>query len=120
MPTPSELLHANLYDVFNERNPDRRRAAIENFYAEDVVFTDPEGTQTGWDAVGKAAESLLARVPTDFSFQEAGPKYLGGDTAALSWTLGPADQPVARGLDILTIRDGRVVAIKTILEITGG
>jgi hypothetical protein len=41
MPNPKELLYANLHEVFSERNPDDRWAAIERTYAEDVKFVDP-------------------------------------------------------------------------------
>ncbi|CAN5272925.1 hypothetical protein BH11ACT3_BH11ACT3_26460 [soil metagenome] len=115
MPTPSELLHANLHEIFGERNHDRRRAAIEKYYTEDITFSDPEGAHTGWDAVDNAAEALLTGAPAEFSFEDAGPQYLGGETAALAWTFGPPGSPVARGIDILTIRDGQVARIQTIL-----
>jgi hypothetical protein len=37
----STLLTRNLSDVFGENDPVRRRAAIDELYAEDVVFYDP-------------------------------------------------------------------------------
>src|ERR1700746_3415414 len=42
-----ELLHSNLHEVFSERDPERRRAAIERTYTEDVTFIDPEGAFVG-------------------------------------------------------------------------
>ena len=36
-----QLLHQNLHEVFAERNPERRRAAIERTYSEDVTFSRP-------------------------------------------------------------------------------
>ena len=51
MSTTAELLTANLHDVFGNRDSAARRAAIERTYAPDVVFTDPEGSVTGWDAL---------------------------------------------------------------------
>jgi hypothetical protein len=47
MPDAKELLHSNLHEVFSERDPDERRAAIERTYAEDVKFIDPEGEVVG-------------------------------------------------------------------------
>ena len=35
-PTISELMHANLLEVFNERDSARRRATIEHVYADDI------------------------------------------------------------------------------------
>ena len=37
----STLLIRNLRDVFGENDPARRRAAIDEIYAEDCVFYDP-------------------------------------------------------------------------------
>ena len=34
----STLLTRNLHDVFGENDPERRRAAIDDLYTEDVVF----------------------------------------------------------------------------------
>jgi hypothetical protein len=48
-------------------------------------------------------------------FEEDGPRYVGTDTAALAWRFGPPGSPVARGIDILTIRDGRVSVVRTLI-----
>jgi len=50
-----ELLHSNLHEVFSERNPQRRRAAIERTYTEDVTFIDPEGEFVGRQALNDQA-----------------------------------------------------------------
>jgi hypothetical protein len=34
---------------------------------------------------------------------------------ALAWRIGPAGKPIARGLDVLTIRDGLVSAVDTMI-----
>jgi hypothetical protein len=54
----SELLRANLHEVFLERDPDARRAAIERTYAEDVRFIDAEAEAVGRDAIGERVASL--------------------------------------------------------------
>ena len=38
-----ELMWANLFDVFNERDPLRRRTAAAHTYSEDVRWTDDQG-----------------------------------------------------------------------------
>jgi SnoaL-like domain len=107
MPNAKELLHSNLHEVFSERNPERRRAAIERTYTEDVTFIDPDGEFVGRQALSDQAQKLLDGVLAGFVFEEDGPRYVGTDTAALAWRFGPAGNAVARGIDILTIRDGR-------------
>lgn len=114
MPDAKELLQSNLHEVFSERDPERRRAAIERTYTEDVTFIDPEGEFVGRQALSDQAQKLLDGVPAGFVFEEDGPRYVGTD-AALAWRFGPPGNPIARGIDILTIRDGRVSVVRTLI-----
>jgi hypothetical protein len=113
--TITDLLTANLREVFGNRDAASRRAAIERVYAEDVIFTDPEERVTGWDALEAKAAGLIDDAPESFVFADAGPVYLGETTGALAWTFGPADAPVARGVDVIEVRDGRIVSLLTLL-----
>jgi SnoaL-like domain len=115
MPDAKELLHSNLHEVFSERDPERRRAVIERTYVEDVTFIDPEGEVVGRQALSDRAQKLLDGAPADFVLEEDGPRYVGAGTAALAWRFGPPGSPVARGIDILTIRDGRVSVLRTLI-----
>ena len=115
MPDPRELLHSNLHEVFSERDPERRWAAIERTYTEDVRFIDPEGTFVGRQALNDQVRKLLDGVMAGFVLEEDGPRYVGADCAVLAWRLGPPGRPVARGIDILTIRDDRVSAVRTLI-----
>ena len=115
MSTVSDLLAANLHEVFGNRDAAARRAAIERTYTEDVTFTDPEGSVTGWDAIEAKARDLLDKTPAGFVFAEEGRRYAGPATGALGWTFGPAGgEPAARGIDIVTVRDGRIAALVTV------
>jgi ketosteroid isomerase-like protein len=110
-----ELLDANLRGVFGNRDAASRRRIIDETYADDVAFTDPEGTVTGRDALDERAAALLARVPENFDFVEDGPAYVGTGSGALAWRFGPPDSPVARGIDVITVRDGRISELRTML-----
>jgi hypothetical protein len=115
VPEARELLHSNLHDVFSERDPERRWAAIGRTYTEDVKFLDPDGEFVGWQALSDQAQKLLDGLTAGYVFEEDGPAYAGADTAALAWRFGPVGQPIARGVDILTIRDGRVSVVRTLI-----
>jgi ketosteroid isomerase-like protein len=116
MATPLELLTSNLHRVFGERDAASRRAAIDEVYAPDVVFTDPEGSVTGRDALAAKATALLDGAPADFVFVADGIAYTGAETGALAWAFGPAGSPVARGIDLITVRDGRIAELHTLLH----
>jgi SnoaL-like domain len=114
MPDAAELLHMNLH-VFSERNPEKRRAAIERTYVEDVRFVDPDGESVGREALNDRAQKILDDAPADFLLEEDGLAYVSPDTAVQPWRFGPPGSPVVRGIDILTVRDGRVSVVRTLI-----
>lgn len=117
MPTVRELLDANLHRVFNTRSAVERRAAIDEVYTADVVFTDPDGSVTGRDALAQKTATLLGELPDSFVFADEGLAYTSADTGALGWTVGPVDgEPVLRGIDVITVRDGQIATLLTILH----
>ena len=113
MTSVSELLAANLHDVFGNRDALTRHAAIERVYSEDVVFTDPDGTVHGRTAVEAKAAALLAGVPSDFVFTEDGERYVGTEIGALAWAFGPDGAPAARGIDVITVANGAITSVRT-------
>ena len=76
MPEVTELLHSNLYEVFGERDPERRWAAIGRTYTEDVTFTDPDGEVTGWQALNDRAQELLIGPPQTTSSKRTAQRTL--------------------------------------------
>ena len=115
MATIEELMRANLLDVFNERDGDRRRAAVARTYAPDVRFSDPDGTVVGHDALDAKAQTILDGAP-GFVFSPVGPVRINHDLGYLEWNLGPEGQPPAvRGLDIALVADGVITTLYTLL-----
>src|SRR5256885_15970159 len=106
MPDAAELLHMNLHD-FSERDPEKRRAAIERTYIEDVRFIDPDGESVGREALNDRAQKILDDAPADFVLEEEGLAYVSTDTAVQAWRFGPPGSPAVRGIDILTVRGPR-------------
>lgn len=110
------LMHANLTQVFGERDPAAQAAAAERTFTPDVTFTDDQGTVVGLAAVVAKARGLLAEVPADFVFTADSPLYVGAGDAALAWTFGPSGgEPAVRGIDIATIVEGRISVLRTLL-----
>ena len=110
-----DLMHANLFDVFNERDPERRSAAIARTYADDVVFSDPDEIVTGREALNHKAQQLLDKAP-GFVFTAAGPIYENHDLGYLSWHFGPEGRPpVVSGMDIAIVKEGRIATLYTLL-----
>ena len=86
-------------------------------YAENIAFTDPDGTVHGYDAVDERVQRVLDKAPETFLFAPDGPLYvLPGAAAALPWTFGPPSGPPAvRGIDIATIANESITSLQTFL-----
>jgi SnoaL-like domain len=114
--TAAHLLERMVQEVFNEVDPERRAAVIAELFTEDVVFTDPDRTVRGRDDLTAAVTGLLAQGP-GLVFTHAGPFRGVGDLGLRAWRLGPAGgEPVAGGLDVVLVADGRIVALYTVLD----
>ena len=108
----STLLIRNLRDVFGENDAERRRAAIEEIYTEDVVFYDPQkGVYRGRDQIDRIAGAIKATHP-DFRYQTTAEPEELGDAGRVPWVAGrPGDAPAYAGTDFIIARDGRIAAI---------
>jgi SnoaL-like domain len=110
-----ELMLANLFAVFNERDPERRLEAIARNYTEDVVWWDPDGTTHGHEALNEQAQKLLDRMP-GLVFSAAGPVHVSRDLGLLNFNLGMPEQPPAvSGVDVALVREGRIAVLHTLL-----
>ena len=118
MPDAAELLQMNLR-VFSERDPEKRWAAIERTYVEDVRFIDPDGESVGREALNDRAQKILDDAPADFVLEEDGLAYVSTDTAVQAWRFGPPGSPVVRGIDVLTVGDGGVSVVRTLIGFRG-
>ena len=108
-------MRATLFEVFGERDPQKRAAAIARTYADDVVFSDPDDVVTGHAALVVKAQAILDGAP-DFVFAESGPAYSVQDLSYQAWVFGPAGgDPVVRGVDIGFVENGRIAKLYTLL-----
>ena len=108
----SDLLIRNLRDVFGEKDPTRRRMAIDEIWAEDGVFYDPKsGAHHGREEIDRVAGKIKATHP-DFRYQVIGePEELGNGGRA-RWISGrPGEAPAYVGTDFIIARDGRIAAV---------
>jgi hypothetical protein len=109
----------NLFAVFNERDPERRMKAIAANYTEDVIWTDPERTFHGAEALNERAQELLDIRP-EFVFTAAGPVHVLRDLGHLAFNHGPPQQPPAfSGYDVALVRYGRIAVLYTLVNPRG-
>ncbi len=108
----STLLMRNLHDVFGENDPSRRRAAINEIFAEDCVFYDPgTGAHRGRDEIDRVAGAIKATHP-DFQYQPIAVPEESGNGGRIQWVSGrPGESPAYAGTDFIIAQDGRIAAV---------
>jgi hypothetical protein len=109
--TVSTLLLRNLHDVFEEIDPVRRRAAIDEIFHEDAIFHEPNGIYRGRDEIDRIAGVIKATHP-EFRYQPLSPPEVTGDGGRVHWVEGsPGKPPAVAGTDFIIARDGRIAAV---------
>ncbi|MUL78109.1 nuclear transport factor 2 family protein [Mycobacterium sp. CBMA226] len=109
-------MEANLLSVFDERDPQRRAAAIADTYAEDVQWIDDDGTTVGRDQLNAKAAELQEKL-AGLHFVKAGSVRQTRGLGFLAWEVRtPDDATVASGFDVAEIVDDRIVRIWTVLN----
>ena len=110
------LMLRNLDEVFNERDPDRRAAAIEEVYGAEPVFYEQDNVVEGREALNARVQALLDDAP-GFVFSADGEGTENHGMGRLTWHLGPPGAPpVVTGTDIAMTGDGAIQALYTFIE----
>jgi hypothetical protein len=111
----SALMHANLFEVFNEADDARRAAAIARTYSPTVEWHDDEGVVIGRDALREKAIVLRGTLG-GMEFAAAGPVHQTRGFGYLAWHLAPqGGKPVVSGFDVALITDGLIDALYTVV-----
>ena len=111
-----ELLNRNLQEVFGEGHAARRRAAIEELYADDCVVYAPPGIFVGRDALDKFAGDLRATHP-HFAYSPHGEPQALHNAGRLAWGSGPrGEEPDYTGLDVIIVRGDKIAALYVFLD----
>ncbi len=111
----TRLMEANLLAVFDERDPQRRAAAIATTYSPTVQWFDDEGVATGHEELDVKAAELQSKL-TGLHFVPAGPVRQTRGLGFLAWEVRtPDDTAVASGFDVAEIAEDRIVKLWTIL-----
>ncbi len=111
------LLRANLQRVFNERDAQKRIAAVHELFAGTPTMYEPTGIVTGRAAISEVAGALLDQFGADFAFVPEGPAVGHHGLGYLRWHAGPsAGSTVVSGVDVAEISERKIVRLWVLLD----
>jgi hypothetical protein len=95
--------------AWNETDPGRRRAAVEEVFTADVRYVDPLAAVEGHAALDGLIGAVQGQFP-GLGFSSGGPVDGHHDQARFTWQLGAAgEEPLVVGFDVVELGpDGRI------------
>ncbi len=111
------LLRSNLERVFNERDDDKRRAAIAELFVEEPIMYEPTNIVSGREDISRVAGDLLKQFGPTFRFVPDGAAVGHHGLGHLAWHAGPEHGPVAvTGTDVAEIESGKISRLWVLLN----
>jgi hypothetical protein len=116
MARTAELLRRNLFEVFGEKDADKRASAIAALYVAEPTTSDPYGEAVGREALSATVSRLHARFPQSV-FTQIGEPETHHNVGRIAWGHGaPGVTPTTTGLDVVVVEDGRIARLYTFLD----
>lgn len=102
---------------WNETDALRRRALLEDTYAEHAVYTDPMITAKGWEAIDATIVAVQKMFPGHV-FSLAGDVDAHHDLMRFHWHLGEpnAAEPLVIGFDVVSLENNRIRHVSGFLD----
>ena len=114
--TPAELIERAFLEIFQQRDAEPRRRAIDELFAPDVLFVDPEHESHGIpDAIAQIA-AVIDGLDSTWSFRSAGSAAQLADLAIHRWELGPKGAAIVTGTDVIFATNGKIVRFYTLVD----
>ena len=115
--TATRPLIDNYIRAWNETDPLRRRALIEDVYAEHAAYTDPMVQTQGWEGIDATIAAVQAMFP-GHRFALAGNVDAHHDIARFQWHLSApgATEPLVVGFDVAELDEGRIRRVHGFLD----
>ena len=114
--TDPRTIATRYIELWNERNPQRRRDILAANWTSNAKYVDPLMSGDGHDGIDALVAGVQQRFP-DFRFTLTGEPNGYGDHVRFSWGLGPenVDSPI-KGTDFAVIEGGRIRRIAGFLD----
>jgi hypothetical protein len=119
MNNTAKLLEDSLLVIWNDRNADRRLAAMGKIYASDIHFYESNDGKAiiGHQAINELISKLQTEWPVEIQFQLNKPSQVNHSVQAISWRLGPEGaKPIATGMDVAVIENDLIKSLYLFLD----
>ena len=111
------LLRSNLERVFNERDEDKRHAAIAELFVDEPVMYEPMYIVRGRAEISRIAGDLLKQFGPTFRFVPEGAAVGHHGLGHLAWRAGPEHGPATvTGADVAEVENGRISRLWVLLN----
>src|SRR5688500_17773030 len=102
--TSADLATRYLAKVSNERDPQRRREAIEGLFDKAIRYVDQDGPVDGREAFIRRIDYLAAMMGPRTQFSLKRPAQEVDDLLVFHWQLGtPDSDPILSGTDVAIV-----------------
>jgi hypothetical protein len=102
--------------AWNAQEATARRDAVAAVFAPDATYTDPLAGATGHDAIAALIEGVQQQFG-GWTFRLSGPVDGHHNQARFSWTLGPGEEDLVVGFDVVRFDDdGRITEVLGFLD----
>ncbi|MBB5711833.1 nuclear transport factor 2 family protein [Sphingomonas xinjiangensis] len=113
---PEDLLRSSIARVWNERDGARRLSALKELYAPDAVLNEPDDVAQGIEAISGRVEGLQRLLGEGVLLEYVGPVLHHHEVAVARWRAGSQTEPLATGMDVVRLREGRVVEMYVFID----
>jgi hypothetical protein len=117
--TAIEQLVDQYLAVWNETDPDARRALIARTWAEDGTYLDPLLDGKGHAGIDAEIGGAQSQFP-GLRFRRTSDVDAHHDVVRFSWALGPEESPTLAGVDFGVVADGRFQSITGFFDFMPG
>jgi hypothetical protein len=114
--TDAATIAARYIALWNETEPQRRKAQLTDLWSENGTYLDPLMQGQGHDQIDGLIAGVHGQFP-GFRFALLGEPDSYGNQIRFSWQLGPegSDGPI-KGTDFVTLENGRLKGVVGFLD----
>jgi hypothetical protein len=118
--TAKALVQATTVDIFNERDPTKRRQLMEKYWSPNITCYQTGNTGKGFDNMEQVWRNIHSGEMESYDFSFVGSIWVNHNLVYAAWEYGPggkAGEKGMRGSDIMLVgKDEKVEVLYAMIE----